>query len=211
VNPVITKKLSILPLLENLMKSSTKIFTAFVATLVTFSQSAIATHSHVSPQHSIESILVLNSRSSLSKTIDLQSHILIAQQSATNKSRESYTKCKITVDNTNKYCFQKGNKGIYIQNLISLLSEIGYYRGKSTNQFDVGVEKSVARFQQDYRLKSSDGIVGNETLLHICKVTSKGCKPSDSNGCYTGSPRLVVSCLNDFRSDSEKDRSYLNK
>jgi peptidoglycan hydrolase-like protein with peptidoglycan-binding domain len=95
--------------------------------------------------------------------------------------------------------------------MLSILDEIGYYKGGSINQFNIEVEKSVIRFQQDYRLKPSDGIVGSETLLHLCKVRSKGCKPSDDNSCYTGSPRGVVSCLNDFRSDSEKDRSYFNK
>jgi hypothetical protein len=67
------------------------------------------------------------------------------------------------------------------------------------------------KFQREYRLKSSDGVLGSETLLQMCKAYGKGCAADAGSGCYMGSPRLVVACLNDFRSDSEKDRSYFNK
>jgi peptidoglycan hydrolase-like protein with peptidoglycan-binding domain len=123
----------------------------------------------------------------------------------------AYTKCRKPHLSVNKFCFKLGDRGAYIEKISSILDEIGYYRGKPTAIFNKKIERSVIKFQQDYRLSSSDGIVGNETLLHMCKVRGKGCKPDADNGCYTGSPRFVVSCLNDFRSEAEKDRAYFNK
>jgi peptidoglycan hydrolase-like protein with peptidoglycan-binding domain len=124
----------------------------------------------------------------------------------------AYTKCRTTSsDSVNKYCFRKGDRGTYIQKLSMVLSHLGYYQGKPKNSFDKELEQSVIKFQKEYRLKSSDGIVGYETLLQMCKAKGKGCAADASNDCYTGSPRNVVACLNDFRSDSEKDRSYFNK
>jgi hypothetical protein len=123
----------------------------------------------------------------------------------------AYTKCRKPDLSVNKFCFKLGDRGAYIEKISSILNEIGYYKGKSTAIFNKKLEKSVIKFQQDYRLRSSDGIVGNETLLHICKVRGKGCKPDADDGCYTGSPRFVVSCLSDFRSESEKDKAYFNK
>ena len=124
----------------------------------------------------------------------------------------AYTKCQATSsDSVNKYCFRKGDRGTYIQKISAVLSELGYYQGKPKNLFDKELEKSVIKFQREYRLKSSDGMVGSETLLQMCKAKGKGCAADASNDCYTGSPRNVVGCLNEFRSDSEKDKSYFNK
>jgi peptidoglycan hydrolase-like protein with peptidoglycan-binding domain len=123
----------------------------------------------------------------------------------------AYTKCQNPDSSINKYCFKRGDRGTYIQKLSMVLSHLGYYQGKPKNSFDKELEQSVIKFQKEYRLKSSDGIVGYETLLQMCKAKGKGCAAEASNDCYTGSPRNVVACLNDFRSDSEKDRSYFNK
>jgi hypothetical protein len=115
----------------------------------------------------------------------------------------TYTKCRNPDLSINKYCFKLGDRGIYIKNISIVLKEIEhyqYYQGKPTNIFNKNLEKSVVKFQQDYRLNSTDGVVGNETLLQMCKVWGKGCKPSDiGNGCYTGSPKLVTACLNNFK------------
>jgi peptidoglycan hydrolase-like protein with peptidoglycan-binding domain len=124
----------------------------------------------------------------------------------------AYTKCKVTPsDGANKYCFRKGDRGTYIQKLSMVLSHLGYYQGKPKNLFDKELEQSVIKFQREYRLKSSDGVVGGETLVQMCKAKGKGCAADAGNDCYTGSPRNVIGCLNDFKSDAEKDRSYFNK
>jgi Putative peptidoglycan binding domain len=124
-----------------------------------------------------------------------------------NAAHATYTKCRNSDASINKYCFKLGDRGIYIQRISSLLNEFGYYDGRSKTLFDKELERSVVKFQRDYRLKSTDGIVGNETLLHMCKV-SRGCKPNAGPSCYIGSPRIVVNCLNDFKPESEKNRSY---
>jgi hypothetical protein len=126
------------------------------------------------------------------------------------KTIDSYTKCKVTVENISKYCFQRGDRGTYITNISALLKDIGYYQGKPSNEFNREVEKSVTRFQRDYRLIPFEGIVENKTLLKMCQVKHKGCSPNDNNSCYTGSPRGVVSCLNEFKSNAEKDKAYSN-
>jgi peptidoglycan hydrolase-like protein with peptidoglycan-binding domain len=122
----------------------------------------------------------------------------------------AYTKCRNSDPGINKYCFKLGDRGTYIQKLSIALSELGYYQGKPKKLFEKELEKSVIKFQREYRLKSTDGIVGNETLLQICKAKGKGCAADASSGCYTGSPRNVVACLNDFKPESEKDRIYSN-
>jgi hypothetical protein len=112
----------------------------------------------------------------------------------------TYTKCRNPDLSINKYCFRSGDRGTYIKKISIVLKEIKYYQGKPTNIFNKDLEKSVIKFQQDYRLNSTDGVVGNETLLQMCKVWGKGCKPSDiGNGCYTGSPKLVTACLDNFK------------
>jgi peptidoglycan hydrolase-like protein with peptidoglycan-binding domain len=122
----------------------------------------------------------------------------------------SYTKCKNTVENINKYCFQRGDRGTYITSISNLLKELGYYQGKPTNDFNLTVKKSVVKFQKEYRLEVANGIVENNTLLKMCQAARKGCSPNAGSGCYMGSPRLVVACLNKFKDEKEQDRSYSN-
>jgi Putative peptidoglycan binding domain len=118
----------------------------------------------------------------------------------TDSATATYTKCQNPDLSINKYCFKLGDRGTYVKKISIVLKEIGYYQGKPTNVFNKNLGKSVVKFQQDYRLNSTDGIVGNETLLQMCKVWGKGCKPSDiGNGCYTGSPKLVTACLDSFK------------
>ena len=119
-----------------------------------------------------------------------------------------YSKCQSNFDrNISPYCFKRGDRGTQVQKVSELLREIGYYQGSATKQFNGNLEKAVITFQKDYRLQVSDGVVGNETLLHICKVRGKGCKPNDDPSCYTGSPRMVTSCLSDFKVGVGKNQS----
>jgi peptidoglycan hydrolase-like protein with peptidoglycan-binding domain len=136
--------------------------------------------------------------------------VLLVAVTFDKPANATYTKCRNPDLSINRYCFKRGDRGIYIQKLTIVLGELGYYQGKSKNLFDKELEKSVIKFQEEYRLKSTDGIVGNETLLRICQAIGKGCPANASQGCYTGSPRNVVACLNNFKSESEKDRSYSN-
>jgi hypothetical protein len=115
-----------------------------------------------------------------------------------------YSKCRNNPDpNISPYCFKRGDRGSLIKKVSEHLEEIGYFKGNSTDKFDSKLQKSVINFQKDYRLKASDGIIGNETLLQICKVRVRGCKPNDSRMCYAGSPRMVIGCLSDFNSQGE--------
>jgi peptidoglycan hydrolase-like protein with peptidoglycan-binding domain len=73
----------------------------------------------------------------------------------------AYTKCRKPDLSVNKFCFKLGDRGAYIEKISGILDEIGYYKGKSTTIFNKELERSVIKFQQDSRLSSSDGIVGN--------------------------------------------------
>jgi Putative peptidoglycan binding domain len=127
--------------------------------------------------------------------------VLLVSLTFEESANATYTRCKNPDLSINKYCFKLGDKGAYIKKASIILSEIGYYQGKPSSIFTKGLETSVIKFQRDYRLNSSDGIIGNETLLQMCRVWGKGCKPSDINtGCYTGSPKLVTFCLSNFKS-----------
>jgi peptidoglycan hydrolase-like protein with peptidoglycan-binding domain len=129
--------------------------------------------------------------------------LVFASNTFTSAAHATYTKCRNPDLSISKYCFRLGDQGAYIKKLSIVLKKIEhyqYYQGKPTNIFNKDLERAVIKFQQDYRLSSTDGVVGNETLLQMCKVRVKGCTPSDiGNGCYTGSPKLVTACLNKFK------------
>lgn len=126
--------------------------------------------------------------------------LVFASNTFASATHATYTKCRNPDLKINKYCFKLGDRGTYIKKISIILKEIEYYQGTTTNIFTKSLEKSVVKFQQDYRLNSTDGVVGNETLLQMCRVWGKGCKPNDiGNGCYTGSPKLVTACLDSLR------------
>ncbi len=119
-----------------------------------------------------------------------------------------YSQCKTNNQtNVSPYCFKKGNSGSLIKTLVEDLRTAGYYQGKTTQIFNTKVEQSVKKFQQDYRqIKGSlgpvlkvDGVVGSDTLSRLCQAIGRGCNADADASCYTGSPRMVTSCLDKYK------------
>lgn len=120
-----------------------------------------------------------------------------------------YTQCRnrSTESPDLRYCLRRGDSGPMIRSLTEDLREAGYWRGNLTSQFTEEVEQAIMRFQRDYETipesdwdtpLSIDGIVGPATQVRLCQAVGRGCGPDDPLGCYTGSPRLVIDCLESY-------------
>ena len=94
-----------------------------------------------------------------------------------------------------------------IGSLVEDLRKAGYYRGRATRIFNADVERAVRQFQRDYETipgsdfssrLAIDGVAGPNTQVRLCQAVFRGCGPDAGVGCYTGSLRLVVSCLESY-------------
>lgn len=110
------------------------------------------------------------------------------------------------------HCLRQGDSGAMISSLVENLREADYWHGTSTNNFTIEVERAVREFQRDYETIPGlsgrlviDGVAGPATQFRLCSAIGKGCKPGDGWGCYTGSPRLVVSCLESYGGHAYSD------
>jgi peptidoglycan hydrolase-like protein with peptidoglycan-binding domain len=113
-----------------------------------------------------------------------------------------YSPCKSS-NQYSSYCFKEGDSGTEIKYLSEDLKMLGYYTGSATSVFNRTLKNAVRKFQSDYGksrgLGKADGIVGEKTLLAICQASRKGCSPTASNGCYTGSVLNISSCLDRYK------------
>lgn len=57
---------------------------------------------------------------------------------------------------------KRGDEGIIVNNLQTLLSILGYYKEPVSSTFDIPTEHAVKSFQADWKLRI-DGIVGPKT------------------------------------------------
>ncbi|NEQ65960.1 MAG: hypothetical protein F6K21_10750 [Symploca sp. SIO2D2] len=76
-----------------------------------------------------------------------------------------YSRCQ----QSDNYCYQRGDYGPVIGQIIDLLIKKGYYQGNNDEIFGTLTETAIKNFQRDQEL-TPDGIAGPSTMNKLRRI-----------------------------------------